>query len=80
VPSGPDDPTRRRLLRALHARDRRGRWYRGGDAMVRISSLVPLLVPLSLIGRLPGMSGPVEWAYRLVAGNRHVISRLLRIP
>lgn len=78
--SAPGDPTRRRLLWALHVRDGRGRWYRAGDAMLRIASELPVLVPLSIIGRLPGMSRPVEVAYRLVADNRHVISRLLRIP
>jgi predicted DCC family thiol-disulfide oxidoreductase YuxK len=78
--SAPGDPTRRRLLWALHVRDGRGRWYRAGDAMLRIAAELPVLVPLSIIGRLPGMSWPVEAAYRLVADNRHFISRLLRIP
>ena len=78
--SAPGDPTRRRLLWALHVRDGRGRWYRAGDAMLRIASELPVLVPLSIIGRLPGMSRPVGVAYRLVADNRHLISRLLRIP
>jgi predicted DCC family thiol-disulfide oxidoreductase YuxK len=77
--SGPDHPTRSQLLRALHVRDERGRWSRAGDAMLRIASELPVLVPLSIIGRLPGMRGPVEVAYRLVADNRHVISRILRI-
>lgn len=77
--SAPDDPTRRRLLWALHVRDGDGRWNRGGEAMLRIASVIPVLVPLAIVGRLPGMSGPVEAAYRLVADNRHVISRLLRI-
>lgn len=75
----PGDPTRRRLLWALHVRDGRGRWYRAGDAMLRIAAELPVLVPPSIIGRLPGMSRPVEVAYRLVADNRHVISRVLRI-
>jgi predicted DCC family thiol-disulfide oxidoreductase YuxK len=79
VAADPGDPTRRRLLHALHVRDGNGRWYRAGDAMLRIASRVPVLVPLSILGRLPGMHGPVESAYRLVADNRHVISRVLRI-
>ena len=78
--SAPGDPTRRRLLWALHVRDGRGRWYRAGDAMIRIASELPVLVPLSIVGGLPGMSGPVERAYRLVADHRHLISRVLRIP
>ena len=77
VRSASDDPTRRRLLWALHARDARGRWYRAGDAMLRIAAVVPVLAPLSIIGRLPGMGRPIEAVYRLVAGNRHAISRLL---
>jgi predicted DCC family thiol-disulfide oxidoreductase YuxK len=78
--TAPGDPTRRRLLWALHVRDGRGRWYRAGDAMVRIASELPVLVPLSIIGWVPGMSRLVEWAYRLVADHRHLISRVLRIP
>jgi predicted DCC family thiol-disulfide oxidoreductase YuxK len=77
VRSASDDPTRRRLLWALHVRDARGRWFRAGDAMLRIAAVIPLLVPLSVIGRLPGMSRPIEAAYRLVADNRHAISRIL---
>jgi predicted DCC family thiol-disulfide oxidoreductase YuxK len=73
----PGDPTRRRLLWALHVRDDRGQWQRGGDAMLRIASVIPVLMPLAVLGRLPGMSGPVETAYRLVADNRHPISRIL---
>ena len=78
-PRSQDDPSRRELIRALHVRDVKGRWYRGGDAALRIAAAVPILVPLSLVGRLPGLQGPVEAAYRLVADNRHAIGRLLGI-
>jgi predicted DCC family thiol-disulfide oxidoreductase YuxK len=71
------DPTQAQLLRALHVRDDGGRWQRAGDAMLRIAGMIPVLVPLALVGRLPGMSGPVEAAYRLVADNRNRISRIL---
>jgi len=64
-------------MRALHVRDGRGRWNRGGDAALQVASVVPILVPLSLVGRLPGLQGPVEAAYRLVADHRQAISRLL---
>jgi predicted DCC family thiol-disulfide oxidoreductase YuxK len=77
VASAPGDPSRRQLLRALHVRDADGRWRRGGDASLRVASVIPVLVPLSLVGRLPGMGRPVEVAYRLVARNRRTISRLL---
>jgi predicted DCC family thiol-disulfide oxidoreductase YuxK len=79
VAMAPGDPTRRRLRSALHVRDEHGRWSRSGDAMLRIASELPVLAPLSVIGRLPGMSRPVEAAYRAVANNRHAISRILRI-
>jgi predicted DCC family thiol-disulfide oxidoreductase YuxK len=65
--------------RALHVRDDRGRWHSGGDAALHIAGAVPVLVPLSLIGRLPGLDGPVEAAYRLVADHRHAIGRMLGI-
>jgi len=64
-------------MRALHVRDGRGRWSRGGDAALRVGRAVPILAPLSLVGRLPGLQGPVEAAYRLVADHRQAISRLL---
>jgi predicted DCC family thiol-disulfide oxidoreductase YuxK len=78
-PRSSGDPSRRELIRALQVRDVQGRWYRGGDACLRIAGVVPILVPLSLVGRLPGMHGPVEAAYRLVADHRHAIGRLLGI-
>jgi ubiquinone biosynthesis monooxygenase Coq7 len=76
-PRSPRDPSRRELTTALHVRDARGRWHLGGDAALSIAGVVPVLVPLSLAGRLRGLRGPVEAAYRLVAANRHRISRLL---
>jgi predicted DCC family thiol-disulfide oxidoreductase YuxK len=78
-PRSPDDPSRRELIRALHVRDSHGRWHHGGDAALWIAGVVPVLVPLSLVGRLPGLHGPVESAYRLVADHRHAIGRLLGI-
>jgi predicted DCC family thiol-disulfide oxidoreductase YuxK len=78
-PQSPGDPSRRELIRALHVRDGHGRWHSGGDAALRIAGVVPALVPLSLVGRLPGLHGTVEAAYRLVADNRHAIGRLLGI-
>jgi predicted DCC family thiol-disulfide oxidoreductase YuxK len=77
LPRSSGDPSRRELMRALHVRDGRGRWNRGGDAALQVASVVPILVPLSLVGRLPGLQGPVEAAYRLVADHRQAISRLL---
>ena len=76
-PRSTGDPSRGELMRALHVRDADGPWRRGGDAALRVASVVPIFVPLSLVGRLPGLQGPVEAAYRLVADHRQAISRLL---
>lgn len=73
------EPTRADLTRELHVRDATARWSRGGGAAIRIARELPLLVPLALLGSLPGVRGIVDAAYRLVAGNRHHIGRLLRI-
>lgn len=70
-------PSASTLLAALHVRDAAGRWSRGGDAARRIAGAVPVLVPLALAAHLPGGSWLAERAYRLVAANRHRISRVL---
>jgi predicted DCC family thiol-disulfide oxidoreductase YuxK len=79
TPSAPDDPPRHVLRLALHVRDAAGRWHRGGHAALLAASAVPILAPLALLGRLPGMRRPVEAAYRVVADHRTEIGRLLRI-
>ena len=79
VASAPDDPRPRRLRRALHVREADGRWHRGGDAALVIASVVPVLMPLAILGRLPGMRRPVEAGYRLVADHREATARLLRL-
>jgi predicted DCC family thiol-disulfide oxidoreductase YuxK len=73
----PGGPERADLLEALHVRDASGRWYRGGAAAPRIASVVPVLVPLAIVGRLPVMTWLVEWAYRFVANHRLAISTAL---
>ena len=57
--------------------DAQGRWTTGGEAWLRIMDLVPVLRPLALIGRLPGVRALVEPAYDLVAAHRHELGRLL---
>ena len=79
VRSADGDPTRRELRSALHVRDEGGRWERGGRAALRIATVIPVLAPLALVGRAPGMQGLVERAYVLVARNRRLISRVLGI-
>jgi predicted DCC family thiol-disulfide oxidoreductase YuxK len=70
-------PSRAELLEALHVRDTSGRWFRGGAAALRIASAIPILLPLAIAGRLPGMPWVAERAYQFVASRRHVISGLL---
>ena len=79
IRSGDGDPTRRELRSALYVRDEGGRWDRGGRAALRIASVIPVLAPLALVGRVPGMQGPVDKAYVLVARNRRLISRVLGV-
>ena len=79
VASTSDDPTARALMRSLHVRDGADRWFSGGRAALKVAAAVPMLVPISILGRLPGMRGPVEAAYQLIADNRQAIGRLLRI-
>jgi predicted DCC family thiol-disulfide oxidoreductase YuxK len=54
-----------------------GRWFSGGEAWLHIADVVPALRPLGLIGRLPLARPVVDVAYRLIADNRHRISRLM---
>jgi predicted DCC family thiol-disulfide oxidoreductase YuxK len=72
-------PSRAELARELHVRDAAGCWSRGGSAALRIAGAVPVLVPLALVGGLPGMRTVVDAAYGLVADHRPTISRALRL-
>ena len=74
-----DAPSQARLSAALHVRDRSGRWFAGGDACLRIADEMPGLRLLARLGRLPVAHGMVDLGYRLVATNRHRLSRLLRL-
>jgi predicted DCC family thiol-disulfide oxidoreductase YuxK len=73
------DPDREALLARLHVRDARGRWYSGGRAARRIAEVIPALLPLALVARLPGAERVADAAYELVARNRHALSRWLRL-
>ncbi len=72
-----DAPSQARLVESLHIRDRSGRWFSGGEAWLHIADRIPALRPLALIGRLPLARPVVDVAYRLIAANRHRISRLI---
>jgi predicted DCC family thiol-disulfide oxidoreductase YuxK len=74
-----DRPTRDELLGTLHVRDRAGRWSRGGEAALRIAGVVPVLVPLAILGKLPGAGRVADGAYGLIARNRGTIGRLMRL-
>jgi predicted DCC family thiol-disulfide oxidoreductase YuxK len=73
----PDAPPETRLLETIHVRDAGGAWTTGGAAWVRIAGAVPWLSPLSLVAGLPLFDRLVEPVYRLVARNRHLLSRVL---
>jgi predicted DCC family thiol-disulfide oxidoreductase YuxK len=60
----------------MHVRDG-GRWSVGGAAWLRIAEVVPTLRPLAILARLPFVHPFVEPVYRVIARNRHRISRLL---
>lgn len=72
-------PSDAELQAALHVRDAGGACSRGGAAALRIASAVPVLAPLSLVGRVPGGIWAAERGYRLIADHRHRISRALRL-
>jgi len=72
-----DAPPLAVLRDALHVRDASGRWTSGGAALVRIGRELPVLRPAALVAGLPGVRHMVEPTYRLVARNRHRISRWL---
>jgi predicted DCC family thiol-disulfide oxidoreductase YuxK len=75
----PGDPDRHALLSRLHARDANGRWSAGGDAVREIAAAIPLLFPLSIAGRLPGLRHAVDAGYELIARNREPIGRWLGV-
>jgi predicted DCC family thiol-disulfide oxidoreductase YuxK len=73
----PDAPSLDALRDVLHVRDASGRWTAGGAALVGIGRALPLLRPIAVAASLPGFRRLVEPGYRLVARNRHRISRWL---
>ena len=79
VARGAEDPDAAALVERLHVRDARGRWASGGDAVLRVMASIPILVPLSLVGRLPGARGAVDALYRWAASHRDGIGRRLGV-
>ena len=75
----PDQPTLEELIDSLHVVDAHGRWWAGGDAVIEICRRIPSLRPMVWLARLPLARRVIDLAYRLVADNRTLISRLLRL-
>ena len=67
------------LLARLHVRDGDGTWFAGGLAVTRIAAEIPLLSPLGIVGRVPGIEMGVDAAYRFVADHRDVVGRWLKV-
>ncbi|MEW6225081.1 MAG: DCC1-like thiol-disulfide oxidoreductase family protein [Chloroflexota bacterium] len=65
------------LRAALHVRAADGCWAHGGAAVTAIACEIPVLWVLGRFGRLPGIRLGLEAGYRVVARNRHRISRRL---
>lgn len=74
---GPDAPAAAELRAALHVRGRDGRWHRGGDGVLTALEALPHWRPLARLVRRTPIGLLVEPAYRLVAANRGLASRLL---
>lgn len=73
----PDPPPLGRLLETMHVVDSEGNWQVGADAWLVIARVLPPLVPLAFVARLPVINQLVEPCYRLIARNRHRIGGAL---
>jgi predicted DCC family thiol-disulfide oxidoreductase YuxK len=58
------------VLVQMYVIDERGARYAGFEAALKISRVVPLLWPMWLIGRLPGIRSLGHVVYRTIAANR----------
>ena len=76
---GTDDALRERfapglseaaLLVQMYVVDPRGSRYAGFEAVLQIAGVVPLLWPLAIVGRLPGIRAIGHAIYRAIAANR----------
>lgn len=59
-----------------HGVDEEGRWWMGADAVIEITRRVSVLRPISRLARVPLAMTLVDGGYRLLARNRHRLSRL----
>ncbi|MEX2547425.1 MAG: DUF393 domain-containing protein [Chloroflexota bacterium] len=74
-----DRPSIDELLSSVHAVDASGRWWVGADAVVQIAQRVSALRLLTTLASLPFASIALDVAYRTIARNRQVLSRMLGI-
>jgi predicted DCC family thiol-disulfide oxidoreductase YuxK len=58
------------LLVQMYVVDPSGQRYAGFEGFLKIGTVVPLLWPLAIIGRLPGIRAIGHAVYRTVAANR----------
>jgi predicted DCC family thiol-disulfide oxidoreductase YuxK len=58
------------LLVQMYVVDPRGDRFAGFEAVLKISSVVPMLWPLGLVGRAPGIRALGHLVYRTIAANR----------
>jgi predicted DCC family thiol-disulfide oxidoreductase YuxK len=58
------------LLVQMYVVDPEGGRYAGFEAVLRIASVVPLLWPLAIVGRFPGIRSLGHVVYRTVAAQR----------
>ena len=58
------------LLVQMYVIDARRNRYAGFEGFLKIGSVVPLLWPFSIVGRLPGIRAIGHMVYRVVAANR----------
>src|SRR6266540_374402 len=58
------------ILIQMYVIDERGARYAGFEAALQIARVVPLMWPLWMFGRLPGIRSVGHFAYRTIAANR----------
>ena len=58
------------VLVEMYVVDHKGHRFAGYDGYLQIARLVPLLWPLGLLGRLPGLRQAGRAAYRVIAAKR----------
>jgi predicted DCC family thiol-disulfide oxidoreductase YuxK len=76
VPSLAPDVKHESLMASMHVLTPKGRIHNGARGVRYIAARLPLLWPVCLLLWIPGMIYISEIAYRTVARNRYLISKL----